>query len=99
VALNTTMAPFDNKLARRAVNFAFDRAATLDKSGGPQSGRVTCQLLPPNFPGYRPYCPFTSEPNPRTGEWNGPDLQQATDLVEQSGTSGAPVEVWASTYT
>jgi peptide/nickel transport system substrate-binding protein len=52
----------------------------------------TCQVLPPNFPGYRPYCPYTRNP---TGEWKGPRLEQARALVGQSGTRGARVRVWS----
>jgi peptide/nickel transport system substrate-binding protein len=99
LALNTTMPPFDNQLARKAVDYAFDRAATLVIAGGTQGGRVTCQFLPPNFPGYRPYCPYTVDPNPKTGAWSGPDLGMAQRLVQQSGTRGADVEVWTPGYT
>jgi peptide/nickel transport system substrate-binding protein len=99
VALNTTMRPFDSELARRAVSYAFDRAATLAITGGPQAGRVTCQFLPPNFPGYHPYCPYTADPNPETGAWTDPDLKTAARLVAQSGTKEAAVEVWVAPYT
>jgi peptide/nickel transport system substrate-binding protein len=99
LALNTTMAPFDNEDARRAVSYAFDRAATLAIQGGPQAGRVTCQFLPPDFPGYRPYCPYTANPNPQTGAWSDPDLKRAADLVARSGTSGDAVDVWTPGYT
>ncbi|HXJ64223.1 MAG TPA: ABC transporter substrate-binding protein, partial [Actinomycetota bacterium] len=99
VALNTTMPPFDNEDARRAVSYAFDRGATLTIQGGQQAGRVTCQFLPPDFPGYRPYCPYTVDPNPETGAWSDPDVEKANQLVARSGTSGADVEVWTPGYT
>src|SRR5262249_3622470 len=99
LALNTTKPPFDNELARKAVNYAFDRAAMLAIAGGTQGGRVTCQFLPPNFPGYRPYCPYTVDPNPKTGASTDPDLDMAARLVQQSGTKGDSIEVWAPAYT
>src|SRR5262249_10577330 len=89
----------DNELARQAVNYAFDRAATLAIRGGPQAGRVTCQFLPPNFPGYQPYCPYTVDPNAQTGAWTDPDLEKAAHLIDRPATSGQRVEVWAASYT
>ena len=44
---------------RRAVSFALDRSAAVTAAGGPDVARETCQLLPPGFPGSRPYCPFS----------------------------------------
>ena len=32
--------------------------------GGEDAARATCQQLPPNFPGYEPYCPYTLNPGP-----------------------------------
>jgi peptide/nickel transport system substrate-binding protein len=91
VFLNTTKPPFDNRDARRAVAYGLDRAA-LTSGETFLSGPVTCQLIPPDFVGYRPYCPFT-----RAGEddekWNGPDLATAQNLVARSGTRGARVEL------
>jgi peptide/nickel transport system substrate-binding protein len=87
--LNTRVAPFDNLDARRAVAFAFDRRAAARALGGGTRARPTCQLLPPGFAGYRPYCPFT-----RSGTASGrPDLAKARRLVERSGTRGAHVVV------
>jgi len=89
VVLNATKPPFDKRDARRAVAFALDRAAL---SGGRDafSGPVTCQLIPPNFAAYRPYCPFTLGDR-RGGTWSGPDFATAQDLVKKSGTRGAEV--------
>jgi ABC-type transport system substrate-binding protein len=51
---------------------------------------------PPNFPGYKRYCPYTVEPNP-TGTWTGPDLATAQRLIAKTGTKGARVTVrWSS---
>jgi YVTN family beta-propeller protein len=81
--LNTKFPPFNNLSAREAVNFAVNREKAL--AAYPQSGRVTCQILPPNFLGYRPFCPYTLDPN-NAGTWKFPDLSKATRLVNESGT-------------
>jgi peptide/nickel transport system substrate-binding protein len=85
VALNSSMPPFNDPRARKAVNYALDRSKVVDEFGGPQSARATCQFLPPNLPGYRPYCPYTLEPNP-AGQWTAPDLDRAKELIRTSGT-------------
>jgi peptide/nickel transport system substrate-binding protein len=91
--LNASKPPFDNLDARRAVAFALDRKAlTNDRNGLP--ARVTCQLLPPNFAAYRPYCPFTVGGG-TDGKWAGPDIPKARQLVRKSGTWGAKVVVAA----
>ena len=56
--------------------------------------RPTCQILPPNFPGYRPYCPYTAG-STKSGKWTAPDLAKAKALVARSGTRGMKVTVWA----
>jgi len=91
MALNTNVPPFDNEKARQAVNFATDRSAIVKIYGGPQLASPTCQVLPPNLPGYQPYCPFTA--NPGSGKWTAPDLAQAKALVKQSGTAGQKVAI------
>jgi peptide/nickel transport system substrate-binding protein len=90
-AFNTRIPPFNNLKARQAVNYATDRKALIKIYGGPQLAVPTCQVLPPNFPGYKPYCPYTV--NPGSGKWTGPDLAKAKQLVEASGTKGAAVKV------
>jgi YVTN family beta-propeller protein len=89
--LNVTTPPFDDLRVRRALNFAVDRKAVVDIFGG--TGSATCQVLPPNFAGYEPYCPFTLDPGVT---WTAPDMRAARALVEASGTSGAAVIVWAT---
>ena len=56
-------------------------------------GRLTCQVLPPHFYGYRRYCPYTAEPS-ASGAWSAPDLARARQLVRSSGTAGQAVTVW-----
>jgi peptide/nickel transport system substrate-binding protein len=89
--LNSTKPPFDDGDARRAVAFALDRAA-LTARGDFLSGPVTCQVIPPGFAGYQPYCPFTPGGDDQ-GQWNGPDLVAARGLVARSGTRGAEVRL------
>jgi len=91
MGLNNRTLPFDDVLVRRAVNFAVDRervAALLQGEGTP-----TCQILPPAFPGYVPYCPYTRHPD---GTWTASDFATAKELVAESGTAGSRVIVWAS---
>jgi peptide/nickel transport system substrate-binding protein len=96
-AFNVREKPFDNLKARQAVNYATDRNALVKVYGGPKLAVATCQILPPNFPGYEPYCPYTK--NPGSGKWTGPDLQKAKQLVAASGTKGAAVKVNTTTNT
>jgi peptide/nickel transport system substrate-binding protein len=91
--LNTRVPPFDNVRARRAVNYALDRAALIRILGGSEAAQLTCQILPPNFPGYSPYCPYTANAG-AGGTWSGPDLAKAPQLVRESGTQGARVSFW-----
>jgi YVTN family beta-propeller protein len=82
--LNTRVAPFDDKRVRRALNYGIDRRAVVRAAGGRSSAAPTCQLLPPNFPGYVRYCPY-----------GAPDLRKARRLVAASGTRGMRVTVWS----
>src|SRR5436189_65836 len=63
----------------------------LEKLNISVEGVPTCQVLPPNFPGYKPYCPYTK--NPGSGKWTAPDMAKAQKLVAESGTKGAVVKV------
>lgn len=91
--LNTNVRPFDNVDVRRAVNLATDRDHLVRLFGGPERAAATCQNLPPNFPGYSPWCGYTLDPD-RFGGWKAPDLPEAQRLVERSGTAGMRVDVW-----
>ena len=92
--LNTRVPPFNRLDARRAINLAVDRAAATSAWGGPNVADPTCQLLPPNFPSYRPYCPYTAG-STKSGNWTAPDLAKANALVTRSGTRGMKVTLWA----
>jgi peptide/nickel transport system substrate-binding protein len=89
--LNTALAPFTNVRVRRAINYAIDRAKIAQLLG--QDSRPACQILPVGLPGYRPYCPYTIDPNP-AGRWQAPDLAQAKRLIAASGTRGTPITIW-----
>jgi peptide/nickel transport system substrate-binding protein len=98
MALNVNVPPFDNLQARQAVDYAIERNAYVKIFGGPSLAQPACQVLPPNFPGYKPYCPFTLHPS-SGGKWSAPDLAKARQLVKQSGTQGAHVAVVGTTDT
>jgi peptide/nickel transport system substrate-binding protein len=80
--LNTELAPFDDVRARRALSFAVDRPR-MERLwvGSKDALEPSCQLLPPGFPGYAPYCPYSR------------DMAEARRLVAESGTTGALVTV------
>jgi peptide/nickel transport system substrate-binding protein len=77
VALNTRTSPFDDVRVRRALNYGIDRRAVVRAIGGHAVGRPTCQVLPPNIPGYVRTCPY-----------GAPDIRAARRLVAASGTAG-----------
>jgi peptide/nickel transport system substrate-binding protein len=49
--------------------------------------------LPPTLVGYRPYCPYTVDPD-SGGSWTAPDLAKAERLVARSGTRGMRVKLF-----
>jgi peptide/nickel transport system substrate-binding protein len=91
--MNTNLAPFNNVKARQAVNYAIDRNAAVKIFGGTKLAVPSCQVLPTDFPGYKPYCPYTKNPGTT---WSAPDLAKAKALVKQSGTAGQKVAVLSS---
>ncbi len=100
MAINVRVPPFNNKLARQAVNYGVDRQAMVKIYGGPSLATASCQVLPPGFPGYEQYCPYTANPAPNgAGPWTAPDVAKAKQLVQQSGTAGASVSVVGTTDT
>jgi peptide/nickel transport system substrate-binding protein len=84
--LNTRTAPFNNPLAREAVNYALDRRAFERlASGFLEPG---CFFLPEGIAGHPTGpCAFGSKDG-------APDLDKARQLVKQAGLVGTPVTVW-----
>jgi peptide/nickel transport system substrate-binding protein len=95
MAMNVRIPPFNNLKARQAVNYATDHKALVTIYGGPTLAQPTCQILPPNFPGYEPYCPYTK--NPGSGKWTAPDMAKAQQLMNESGMKGQEVSVVTDT--
>ncbi|HEY3192790.1 MAG TPA: ABC transporter substrate-binding protein [Solirubrobacterales bacterium] len=84
--MNVTLPPFNNELARQAVNVAIDRPALQRlASGFLEPG---CFFLPEGIPGHPTSdCPY----GPADGHG---DIAKAQQLVQQSGTAGQSITVW-----
>ena len=80
-ALNNAIPPFNNIQARKAVQMAIDPQAIISGVYG-GLGRPTQNFLPPGYPQYK-----------KINAWHF-DLAKAKQLVQQSGTSGATVDVY-----
>jgi peptide/nickel transport system substrate-binding protein len=93
--MNNRVAPFNDAGVRRALNYAVDRAKLATLLG--QDSRPSCQALPPFIPGYRPYCPYTLDPN-SAGKWIAPDFTRAQVLIAASGTRGTPITIWSPQF-
>jgi YVTN family beta-propeller protein len=93
MSLYTASPPFNNVLARRALNYAVDRRVLVNLNGGPHVAQPNCQTLPSRFPGQTPYCPYTV--GPHDGQYHGPDLNKARQLVRASRTRGASVSIYS----
>ena len=87
------LAPFDNLQARQAVNWAVDRNAAVQLYGGKNLASPACTVLPPGFPGHVDFCDYSQ---PAGSTWQGPDLEKAKQLVQDSGTAGTKVGVVVS---
>jgi ABC-type transport system substrate-binding protein/class 3 adenylate cyclase/streptogramin lyase len=90
--LNTRVPPFNDVRVRKALNYAVDRSAIVRHWGGKELARPACQLLPPGFPGYRPYCPYTIGAQ-SSGVWTGADVARARQLLKVAKATGVAVTV------
>jgi peptide/nickel transport system substrate-binding protein len=88
--MNVNIAPFNNLKARQAVNYAINKNDVVNLYGGTKLGAATCTILPPGFPGYKPYCAYNST---SSSTYAGPDLAKAKALVKASGTLGDKVGI------
>src|SRR5439155_20604142 len=79
----------------QAFNYAVDRTALVNLFGGPVLASPACQVLPPGFPGYQPFCLYTKDPGEK---WSAPDMDKAKQLVTESGTAGQEVVIISEDY-
>jgi peptide/nickel transport system substrate-binding protein len=95
VPMNVNIPPFDNRLARQAVNVAMDRRAMAILYGGTAAAMPLCRIVPPGLPGALGDCAYTAgaDPDHPLASWQAPDLARARTLVAQSGTKGQKVTV------
>ncbi len=84
--LNTKEAPFDNPLAREAVNYAIDKRALQRLDSGMLE--PACYFLPVGMPGH------PTSPCPYGDPGAAPNLTKAKELLRQSGLAGTPLTVW-----
>jgi YVTN family beta-propeller protein len=94
VGMDVRKPPFDDVRVRQALNYAIDRDHVVELVGGPTSWRPTCQILPPNFQGYEPFCPYTLDPG--AGVWSAPDPARAKALIEDADAIGEKVTFWVN---
>jgi peptide/nickel transport system substrate-binding protein len=90
--LNTRIPPFDEPKLRQALAYAIDRKAIIDDWFAPAA--VACQFIPPDYPGYRPYCPYTAQSG--EGLWQASDVPKALALIKGLHPGRTPVTVWTN---
>ena len=91
--MNVNLYPFDNILARQAVNYAVNRAAMAIFYGGAAVADPLCEMVPVGISGRTGQCFYTrgADFDHPAKAWQKPDLARARALVEQSGTKGARI--------
>jgi peptide/nickel transport system substrate-binding protein len=83
--LNTKIKPFNNALARQAVNYAIDRQAMVRLASG--FLKPACYFLPEGIAGHPTGdCAY--------GSLDKPDVAKAKALVQRSGMAGEKITVW-----
>ena len=79
-AIATSVAPFDNIHCRKAVFYAWDKAAGLAVAGGAAAGKIAYSATPPGILGYDPsYNPYPS------GKDNTGDVTKAKEELKACG--------------
>ena len=86
--MNVNIPPFNNKLARQAVNYAVDRNAAVRIFGGPKLAIPSCQILPPGFPAYARLLPVHEEPGRQVVRARPRQGQGARQAVGHGGPEG-----------
>ncbi|HET9691456.1 MAG TPA: ABC transporter substrate-binding protein [Acidimicrobiales bacterium] len=92
VFFNTKTAPFNNEVARQAVDLAFDRTATARLASG--FLQPACYFLPPGIPGH----PTASCPEGDvTQSPSAANVAKAKSMIQSAGLAGTAVTVWSET--
>ncbi|TDC25209.1 ABC transporter substrate-binding protein [Streptomyces sp. 8K308] len=78
MGLNTTREPLNDVRVRQAINYAVDRAAVQNASGGTQFADISTTILPETVSGHRDYDLYPSE-------GHRGDLDAARALLEEAG--------------
>jgi peptide/nickel transport system substrate-binding protein len=92
--LDTTQAPFNNPVARQAVNMALDRTALAKLAAGAIT--PACYFLPPSIVGH----PSGYDACPGGDPSKSPSadtVAKAKKMISDAGLAGSPVTVWSQT--
>lgn len=90
LAMNNTMAPFNNPKFRLALQYAIDKESYQTTQGGPAAGEIATAFLPPSLSGGVAQDTLKI---PATG-----DVEKAKALIAESGvTTPVKIKMYAST--
>lgn len=78
MGMNTTTEAFEDVHVRQAVNYAIDRSAVVNASGGTQLADPATAILPPTVNGHRDFDLYPSEDG-------AGDIDAAKDLLDEAG--------------
>lgn len=80
MSMNTTKAPFDDVNVRNAVNWAIDRSALVNASGGTQLADPAYTIIPPVVSSFKDF-------NLWETEGDKGDTEKAQELLDEAGLS------------